>query len=91
MSKIKKLMLKASGVDLTIEKNVEDLVFISVGQDLINQAVRLENVSLTHHVAQDVFDTECFSMLVDSINYKLTKNNLKEISAFLDIHIEQVI
>ncbi|HGS5694437.1 TPA: hypothetical protein ACMDWD_003382 [Vibrio cholerae] len=91
MSKIQKLMLKASGVQLTIEKNVENVVFITVGQNLINQAVTLDDITLSHYAAQDELDTECFSMLVDSINYKLTQDNLKKVSAFLGCHIEQAI
>lgn len=91
MSKIQKLMLQASGVQLTIEKNVENFVFIAVGQNLINQAVNLDDISLSHYVAQDELDTDCYSMLVDSINYKLTQENLKKVSAFLGCHIEKVI
>ncbi|WP_070962214.1 hypothetical protein [Vibrio sonorensis] len=91
MSKIQKIMLEASGVQLTIEKNAQNMVFISVGQNLINQAVELDDILLNYYEAQDELDIDCYSMLVDSINYKLSQDNLKKISAFLGRHIEQAI
>lgn len=90
MSKIKKIMLQASGVQLTIEKNSEDTVFVSVGQDLINQVEPISNVHLRHFVAQDIYTTDSYSMFMDTMNYKLTFENLKEISEFLERKIEKV-
>ncbi|ELA9367506.1 hypothetical protein QUN99_003396 [Vibrio parahaemolyticus] len=89
MSKIQKIMLKASGVELTIEKNIQNMVFISVGQGLINQAVELDEVSLIHYPALDELSIDGYSMLVGSIKYELSQDNLKKISDFLGCHIAQ--
>lgn len=90
MPAIKKIILQASGVQLTIEKNSEDTVFVSVGQDLINQSEPISNVHLRHFVAKDIYTTDSYSMFVDAINYKLTLENLNKISEFLERKIEKV-
>ncbi|MEI8659386.1 hypothetical protein [Vibrio sp. Hal054] len=90
MSKIQKLMLQASGVQLTIEKNIEGAIFVTVGQGLIFQAVELSDISLRHVVAQSVLESDSYSMQVGTNNYHLTFENLNKISAFLNCAIENI-
>lgn len=90
MSKMKKIMLMASGVALTMEQNTENDVFVTVGQGLIEQAVKFERISLRHFVAQNELHLDRYLMNVEDTNYKLTFENLKRISDFLGCPIEVV-
>lgn len=90
MSKIRKLMLQASGVELTIEKNIEDSVFVTVGQGLITQGVEMSDISLRHVVAKTILESDSYSMRVGAVDYNLTLANLTKISGFLGSPIEKM-